>query len=56
MILGSSNRKTFTRIGILVAPYSAGPFAEGTYEVTVPVTPAIIAAVKPQYRASFAVQ
>jgi len=56
VILGSSNRKTFTRIGILVAPYSAGPFAEGTYEVTVPVTPAIIAAVKPQYRASFAVQ
>jgi hypothetical protein len=54
VILGSSNHQTFDRIGVLVAPYEAGPYAEGGYEVTVPVTPAVIAALKPEYRAAFA--
>lgn len=54
IILGSSNRKIFDRIGILVAPYQAGPYVEGDYEVTLPVTAAVLAAVKPEYRASFA--
>jgi len=54
IILGSSNRRTFDRIGFLIAPYIAGPYAEGDYEVTLPVTPAVLAAVKPQYRESFA--
>ena len=53
VILGSTNRKTFTRIGILVAPYSAGPYAEGSYEVTLPITPAVLAALKPRYRSAF---
>lgn len=53
LILGSSNGQTFNRIGILVAPYNAGPYAEGSYEVTLPVTAAVMAALKPQYRASF---
>jgi len=55
VILGSRGHKAFDRIGILVAPYSAGPYAEGAYEVTVPVTPAVIAAVRPAFRGSFAV-
>ena len=55
LILGSSNGQTFDRIGILVAPYEAGPYAEGTYEVTLPVTGRIMATLKPQYRASFSV-
>lgn len=54
VILGSRGKKAFDRIGILVAPYSAGPYAEGSYEVTVPVTAAVLAAVKPAFRASFA--
>lgn len=54
VILGSRSRRKFDRIGILVAPYSAGPYAEGPYEVTVPITPAVLAAVKPQFRSSFA--
>ena len=54
VILGSSNGKAFDRIGILVAPYEAGPYAEGDYEITLPVTDAVIAAVKPEYRPSFA--
>ena len=54
LILGSADRQHFTRLGILVAPYEAGPYAEGDYEVTLPITPAILATVKPEYRASFA--
>lgn len=56
IILGSSNRKTFDRIGFLIAPYIAGPYAEGDYEVTLPVTAALLATVKPQFRASFSVK
>jgi hypothetical protein len=56
IILGSSNHQTFDRIGVLVAPYEAGPYAEGSYEATVPVTSAILATVKPEYRASFSVK
>ncbi|GGB96302.1 hypothetical protein GCM10011494_13500 [Novosphingobium endophyticum] len=55
LILGSSNGRTFDRIGILVAPYAAGPYAEGTYEITLPVTQAVLDAVKPAYRASFSI-
>jgi hypothetical protein len=53
VILGSSNHRTFDRVGVLVAPYEAGPYAEGDYEVTLPVTPAVLAAVRPEYRAAF---
>jgi hypothetical protein len=54
VILGSSNKQQFDRIGILVGPYEAGPYAEGAYEVTLPVTKAVLAVVKPQYRSVFA--
>lgn len=53
LILGSSNGKAFDRIGILVPPYEAGPYVEGEYEVTLPVTPAVLALVRPEFRASF---
>lgn len=53
VILGSSNGQTFDRIGFLVAPYEAGPYAEGSYEVTLPVTGKLMAALRPQYRAGF---
>lgn len=53
VILGSSNGRAFDRIGILVAPYEAGPYAEGEYEVTLPVTEAVLVAVKPEFRATF---
>lgn len=56
LILGSSNGKTFDRIGLLVAPYEAGPYAEGSYEVTLPVTGKVMAALKPQYRSAFSVK
>jgi hypothetical protein len=51
---GSASKQAFDRIGLLAAPYVAGSYAEGSYEVTLPVTAAVIAAVKPEYRAYFA--
>ena len=54
VILGSSSGRRFDRIGFLIPPYNAGPYAEGAYEVTLPVTPAVLDAVKPEYRDSFA--
>jgi len=55
VILGSTDKQHFTRIGVLIDPYDAGPYAEGNYEVTLPVTPAVLAAIKPRYRSAFAV-
>lgn len=54
VILGSRGHQAFDRIGILVPPYEAGPYAEGSYEVTVPVTAAVLGAVRPEFRAAFA--
>ncbi len=56
LILGSSNGRAIDRIGFLIGPYAAGSYAEGSYEVTLPVDPAILAAVKPAYRDAFAVR
>lgn len=53
VILGSQGRQGFDRIGILIPPYEAGPYAEGSYEVTVPVTAAVLNAVKPRFRGAF---
>jgi hypothetical protein len=55
VILGSAGHQGFDRIGILVPPYEAGPYVEGSYEVTLPITGQVLALVKPEYRASFVV-
>lgn len=54
LLLGSSDRRRIDRIGLIADPYVAGSYAEGAYEVTLPVTPAILATVKPAYRSAFA--
>ncbi len=54
ILLGSSNGRAFDRIGVLIAPYGAGPYAEGSYEFTLPVTREVIAAVEEEYRDAFA--
>lgn len=54
VLLGSSTGKAFDRIGLLAAPYVAGSYAEGSYEVTVPVTTAVLDAVKSEYESAFA--
>lgn len=54
VLVGSSNGKAFDRIGIWFGPYVAGPYAEGSYELTFPVDASVLKAVKPQYAAAFA--
>lgn len=54
LLLGSTNGRAINRIGLIADPYVAGSYAEGSYEVTLPVTRAILGAVKPAYRAAFA--
>lgn len=43
----------FDEINIIAAPYVAGSFAEGEYDIALPVTRQLIAAMKPEYRSSF---
>jgi hypothetical protein len=54
LLVGSGGKRGFDRIGLLAAPYVAGSYAEGTYEVTLPVTPKVLAAVKGEYKSAFA--
>lgn len=54
IVLGSADGKKFNSINLMAAPYVAGSYAEGPYEVTIPVTQAVIDATKPEYRAAFA--
>ena len=54
LVLRSRSGSAFDRIGILIGPYVAGPYAEGTYEFTFDVSDAVLGAVKPEYRAAFA--
>ena len=54
ILLGSGDKAHFTRFGLIADPYMAGPYAEGNYEITLPVTPALLKAVKPEYRSVFA--
>ncbi len=56
LLLGSSNGKTFDRVGLLAAPYVAGSYAEGAYEVTLPISADVLDVVKPEYQSSFSVQ
>lgn len=56
VLLGSSNGKTFDRIGLIAGPYVAGSYAEGAYEVTLPVDDAVLAAVKSEFVGAFSVK
>ena len=54
VLLGSRNGAKFDRIGIQIAPYIAGPWAEGAYEFDFDVDEDILAIVRPEYREAFA--
>lgn len=43
----------FDRLRVLIGPYTAGPYAEGSYEVELPVTDAVKALVKPEFSRAF---
>jgi hypothetical protein len=55
LLLGSTNRRAIDRIGLIAGQYVAGAYVEGMYEVTLPVTPALLRIVKPEWRGVFAV-
>lgn len=40
----------FTAIRVLIGPYEAGPYAEGSYDVPLRVTPRLVALLKPERR------
>ena len=43
----------FESLMLVASPYVAGPYAEGSYEIELGVTPELIAALRNEYRASF---
>ncbi len=51
--LGSSDGRYLDRMTIAIAPYEIGAFAEGSYKINVPVTGALVRAVKPEYARDF---
>lgn len=51
--LGSSDGRHLDRMTIAIAPYEIGPFAEGSYKINVPVTSALVRAVKPDFARDF---
>lgn len=55
VVLGSSNGATFDRMELIADPYVAGPYAEGVYAVTLPVTKKVLDVVKPGYRKAFSI-
>jgi hypothetical protein len=46
----------FDAIDFVASPYVAGPYVEGEYELELPVTSRLIAALRPEYRDSFEAQ
>jgi hypothetical protein len=54
VLVGSASGRRFDRLTLYAGPYVAGPYAEGAYEVDLRVDKAVLEAVKPQYRESFA--
>lgn len=46
----------FETLDVRADPYVAGPYAEGDYQFSFPVTAALVEALRPDYRASFAAQ
>ena len=46
----------FDGVDFVASPYTAGPYAEGEYEITLPVTAKMVSSLKARYRASFEAQ
>jgi hypothetical protein len=51
--LGSTDGRYLDRMTIAIAPYEVGPFAEGSYKINVPVTGALVGALKDEYARDF---
>jgi hypothetical protein len=53
LALTSKDSKLIDSVTVVVGPYSAGPYAEGTYEVAIPVDAAIRKAIQTEYQDAF---
>ncbi|ALJ12175.1 DUF4163 domain-containing protein [Sphingopyxis macrogoltabida] len=51
--LGSSDGRYLDRLTIAIAPYEIGAYAEGSYKINLPMSQAIVHAVKPEYARDF---
>lgn len=49
----SRGGKTLDAVRVVIGPYEAGPYAEGSYEIDLPMTSAMLQAVMPAYRGWF---
>jgi hypothetical protein len=57
LIPADTNRDhRFDRIHIVAAPYTAGPYSEGEYDIALPVPPKLVQGMTAGYRGSFAAQ
>ena len=53
LVPASKDSKLIDSMTVIIGPYSAGPYAEGTYEVTLPVDAAMRKAIKTEYQDAF---
>ncbi|HMO75932.1 MAG TPA: DUF4163 domain-containing protein [Sphingopyxis sp.] len=51
--LGSSDGRHLDRLTVAIAPYEVGPYAEGSYRIDLPMTAALVHAVKPDFAREF---
>lgn len=56
LLMDRDKNGRFEGIDFAAPPYALGSYAEGEYDITLPVTTQLIAAMKPEYRSSFEVQ
>jgi hypothetical protein len=53
---GKDGSGGFDSVLLIADPYVAGPYVEGDYTITMPVSAALAAALKPEFRSDFKVQ
>lgn len=53
---GKDGTGPFDSVVLIADPYVAGPYVEGEYEIVMPVTSALVAALKPEFRGDFKAQ
>ncbi|QNP42931.1 DUF4163 domain-containing protein [Sphingomonas daechungensis] len=53
LVTDTDKNGRFDHITVIADQYVAGPYAEGDYEITLPITATMIDRLKPEYRSSF---